>query len=233
VLVISTMVGMARDEPVPDAAARKKDDERLEGPARKPSEEPEPDAGPSPLPAPRSPASPTEPIHLGVAVSGGIQSGLFPGVSPLLSVRLVARHRWLALRVGAAGTPWAERDLGGHAGATFRGLFGDVDLCASTSASPSTEFAFCGGARAGAIHARTTGLYEDVTTVRPFVEMTLGTIFQVALARHHAVLLELGGTLPLLPQRFVFVEADGETRPIHAINVGVSAEMGWLWRFGS
>jgi hypothetical protein len=230
-LVISTLIGITGEE-APSRGAEEEPEER-EWPARPLApEDPAADTDTSAV-VPAAPPAPAEPFRFGLSLTGGAQTAFLPGVTPLGSLRFLARRGWLEFRIGVGATPSAVRDLGGSARATFRGLFGDADVCALTSATSGTEFAFCAGVRAGAVHGKTTGLYENADTVRPFAQVTPRASFRAALAKHHALVFELGGAIPLFPQTYVFVEADGLTHRVHAVDLGVFAEAGWIWRFSS
>ena len=223
VLVISTLIGMDED------SARSAVERRPAPVAPRPTEK---NHAARPAPA-TNPPSPSEPFRLALAVGGGAESGLLPGLAPFGTLRLLARRSFYELRLGVGVAPWAARDLGEAAHATFRSLFGNLDVCAVTSAGAAGDFAFCGGLRAGALRAETTGLYENVTSTRPFAEVTLGANLTWPLTVRQALILEVGGAVPVVPQRYVFVDSDAAEHPIHTVELGLFGEIGWVLRFAS
>jgi len=230
-LVVSTLIGIAQEDQGATPSARKEPERSHR--EQPPKEDPAVDAGPAVVRATADASAPAVPFRFGLALTGGAQTSLLPGVAPLGELRFLARRGWLELRMGVGAAPFGERDLGGAAQARFGALFGDVDACGSTPLTSGSELAFCTGIRGGALRGQSTGLYDNADTVRPFAQLTLRASLQAALSRQHALAFELGGAIPVLPQTYTFVEADGEVHRIHTVELGVFVEAGWVWRFSS
>ena len=236
VLVISTLIGMAQD--TPPVAVVKTDQpqpDEVQAPADDTSAEPNAVREPAaPVPTFTSSLAPAQRgFRFGLALLGELHSGLLPGVTPVASLALFARRDWLELRFAVNAAPWSARDLGGAAETNFRALLGYLDLCGVAVTSASGDVAFCAGAQAGAIRAESTGLYENKTTVRPVMQLTLRASLQVPVLQKHALLFGVGAGLPVVSQTYRFVERDEEERRIHAVELGLFAEIGWLWQLSS
>jgi hypothetical protein len=246
VLVISTLIGIEREPPVaphapelatsgtatpPQPTAERMPARTSVSPPLQPRGAPERrrlSAASGPLPT-----KAREPIRLGLSLLAEGQSGLLPGFAPLGSLGVLARYRWLELRLTLSGAPWAARELGGDAHASFGALLGRADFCGIPWAGSIFDLALCTGAQAGAIRAESRGLQENATTVRPVALLTVRASVAMRVLAKHAVLIGFGGALPVLSQNYRFLERGGTQRSIHRVELGLFAEIGWLFRFAS
>jgi hypothetical protein len=172
-------------------------------------------------------------VRFGLALGGGIQTGLVPGVAPSATARFLMSRGALRLRLGLGTVPWAERDLGGSARATFRSAFADLDLCALAALAPRAALALCAGVIAGGVHAETTGLYQNAAVLRPFVRCAASVSLELPITKMQALSVEAGGTLPLLSGAYVFSETGEHIRDIHGAQAGLLAEVAWVVHFSS
>jgi hypothetical protein len=243
VLVISTMMSIERDGP----AAMAPVDSGARGVPATPSAEraraakPRDGLIPPPVTPPlRSLAADSRPpkhsrgsLRMGLSLLAEAHTGLLPGLVPLSAWGLFARHDWIEVRLTVSAAPWAVRALGRDARATFQALLGRADLCGVPFAGHTFDLSLCAGAEAGAIRAVSRGLHENATTLRPVAQLALRASVEIALLPKHALLLNLGATLPIVSQTYRVVEEGEARRSIHRVEPGVVAEIGWLICFWS
>lgn len=234
VLVISTLIG------VEDPAAANPPGPEPQRSAASPLDatgEPEPDArAPAPVvsvpaidPTATAPA-PSDPWRIQWTLLAEAHGGLLPGITPLASVALGGRRGWFAFRAGTAVAPWARRDLGDGADVRFLGWFGLSELCAVTDVSGLSaggDVGVCAGALAGGLQATTEGLADNASSLRAVVRLDLRATLALPIAPGHALVVGLGGGVPVLGQRYRVLETGRELRTVHVVEPSVFVQIGW------
>lgn len=131
-------------------------------------------------------------VHVGAMLGGGAQLTLMPRVAPIFTAGALLDLEALSIELRASAlTGTSERlDTGTDARAVLDGLLATALACAHVSLAD-----FCAGGRAGAIGARSRGLFETGHRTAPWYALALTA--GLSWPEHSAVQLSLEALLAL------------------------------------